>query len=245
VRLKKLVRSRLGAIGAAALTGVLALFLSATPAWACTVQVSGATTCIQPNAANRVVDWTIHNVESAANRPMTIVSATATISGTSYPVTGFAANVPPLGTTTAVTNVPTGVSGAAVGEGSQITLTVRATWPDNNKNHASATVTLMGTCPPPPTPPTSPNSGQNHGTTPPTEAGSSPVTAATAPLPPGSGVEAIESGPTTTAAPSSAELPFTGNATAIYALFGIALFVGGLMLVKSSRSELIDSVDER
>jgi hypothetical protein len=245
--IKRYVRSRTGAVSAAALTALLAVFLSATPAFACTVQVSGATSCRQPNQFDAVVNWTIHNVEAAANRPMTIVSATATINGTSYPVTGFTTNLPPLGTTQATTTVPSSVAGAVASSAApQIKLLVKATWPDNNKNQASAFVTLMGVCPPPPTttPPTSPNSGQNHGTTP-TTASSPTQTGATVPLPPGSGVAAIEAGPTSTTSPSSAQLPFTGNATTIYALFGIALFVGGILLVRSSKTDELEGADER
>ena len=221
----------------------------ATPAWACTAQVSGVTSCLRPGQSARVVDWTIHNNESAANRPMTIVSVTATIGGTSYPVTGFTPNLPPLGTTHATTSIPAGASGSAVGEGSQITLTVHATWPGPNRNQASATVTLMGVCPTgastPTPPPSSPNSGQNKGTTPPTEAGP-PVSAVTTPsLPPGSGVAAIEAGPTSTAGPSGSELPFTGNSTMIYALLGIAVFVAGILLLKSTKPDAIEGIDER
>jgi hypothetical protein len=244
--IKRYVRSRTSAFGAAALTAVLAVFLSATPAWACTVTVSGVTTCRQPNQFDAVVNWTIHNVETASDRPMTIVSAKATINGTPYPVTGFTTNLAPLGTTHATTIVPGSVAGSVVASAAaQISLTVKATWPDNNKNQATASVTLMGVCPPPPTPPppTSPNSGQNHGTVPTT-----PATTADTPssLPPGSGVAAIEAGPTTTTTPSGAELPFTGNATMIYALFGIALFLGGILLVKSAKEpDALDGVDER
>jgi hypothetical protein len=237
------VRSRTAALGAAAVTAVVAVLLSATPAWACTLAVSGVTSCVLPNQSDHVVNWTIHNDESAANRPMTIVSATATIGGTTYPVTGFTTDLPPLGTTHATTAVPGSVPPTAAGDvAAQITLTVRATWPGSNRNHASAVVTLMGTCPPSSsTPPsTSPNSSQNHGTTPTTHAGSS-----TPSLPPGSGVESIQGGPTTTAPPSGAELPFTGNATTIYALFGIALFIGGILLVKSSKPDVLDGADEQ
>jgi LPXTG-motif cell wall-anchored protein len=233
------VRSRAAAFGGAAVTAVVAVLLSATPAWACTLAVSGVTSCRQSNESVAVVNWTIHNNQAEANRPMTIVSANATVNGTSYPVTGFATTLPPLGTTTATTDVPGSVADAATGSAApQITLTIKATWPDNNKNHASATVTLMGVCPPPATTPTtSPNSSQNHGTTPTTTAG-------TPSLPPGSGVESLQGGPTTTA-PGGAQLPFTGNSTTIYALFGIALFVGGILLVRSSKHDGLEGVDER
>jgi LPXTG-motif cell wall-anchored protein len=41
------------------------------------------------------------------------------------------------------------------------------------------------------------------------------------------------------------DVPFTGDATSIYALLGIALFVGGILLVRSSKHDGLEGVDER
>jgi hypothetical protein len=114
---------------------VVALLVGlSAPAFAHHAITSGSTYCANND---HVVTWSIGNSEN--NQSMTIDSATASVGSQSYAVTGYSSVVPNSGTTTATSVVPGPVTGT-------ITLTVKASWPDNAHYTATADVTLVGTC---------------------------------------------------------------------------------------------------
>ena len=71
---------------------------------------------------DHVVTWSIQAV-SVVHLPMTIDTATATINGVTYAVTGYSTPIDDGETTFATTTVPCGTTGT-------ITLHVHSTWPD-------------------------------------------------------------------------------------------------------------------
>ncbi len=135
---KKSVRRRF-AIGGAGLTiGAAILFVAAvTPAFAHTPLLSGRTVC---SNGSHVVTWSIGN---DFNLPMTITSATATLGGASYGVTGYHANVgasgSPSHSTPAKTVLPAGATGNVI-------LRVRVRWSDGFTKSGSTSVRLIGPC---------------------------------------------------------------------------------------------------
>jgi hypothetical protein len=119
----------------AAVTGVIAavVIALALPAYGHSAILSGQTVC---SDSEHVVNWTIGN---DFDLPMEIVSATAEVDDTSYPVQGYTSPVPNLGETSATTIVPGGVTGT-------ITLTVQVEWTDDNKDEESESVDLEEDC---------------------------------------------------------------------------------------------------
>jgi LPXTG-motif cell wall-anchored protein len=106
----------------------------AAPAYAHHTSVRGSVEC---SNGDHLVHWDIQNDES--DQPMTIVSATASVGGQSYPVVGYTSPVATLAYTSATTTVPNGVGGT-------ITLTVHATWPDEYSVTNTASVNLTPNC---------------------------------------------------------------------------------------------------
>jgi LPXTG-motif cell wall-anchored protein len=118
--------------------GVLVAFVVGltAPAYAHHANLSGETYCANND---HVIVWSIQN--SQTNLAMNIVSATATINGESYAVTGYTNPVPNTGsrTTEATTVVPGPVQGT-------ITLTISASWPNGATWSGTTSVPLVGTC---------------------------------------------------------------------------------------------------
>jgi LPXTG-motif cell wall-anchored protein len=201
---------------------VVAFLLAfARPAWAHTVAVTGTTTC---SDGNHVVSWTIHNNETAADRTLHIVSATATNAGTTYPVTGYDASIPPQGDSPASSTLPGGVTGT-------VTITVNVRWTDGFRNHATGSIELVSMCSPSTTttptstPSTTQPSTSTTGGPPVTTGGISP---STAPGSPSSGVAGIQAG--------SGSLPRTGSNSTDWTLVGLtAIAFGVLLLAVSSK----------
>jgi LPXTG-motif cell wall-anchored protein len=104
------------------------------PAYAHHANLSGQTYCANND---HVVTWSIGNSQS--NLPMQIDSATATINGDTYAVTGYTNPVPNSGTTNATSVVPGPVQGT-------LTLTVAVSWSNGATWQGSTTVPLEGTC---------------------------------------------------------------------------------------------------
>lgn len=109
-------------------------FFFAAPAGANSVKAVGATVCT--NGAH-VITWTVINGDK--NSPMTFVSATATLNGTTSPVTGFENPTPALGTTTGTTIIPGPQTGTVI-------LHVTAHWVTLTKP-TTAAVDLVAPCP--------------------------------------------------------------------------------------------------
>jgi LPXTG-motif cell wall-anchored protein len=231
-----LVRPRARSAGIVTIVVVAFVLALARPASAHTPTASGSTSC--PDA-NHLVSWTIHNSDRDFGT-MTIASATATIGGTTYAVTGYEADVPPLSTTHATTTVPGDVTGT-------IDLTLQVHWPDGFKNHASASVELQAPChettttTPSTTSPstTTPSSQPNSSTT-----GGPPVTGGTAPSSGGGGAGGeqaggqggVEGGVAGIEAGSGGTLPKTGASSTNWALVGFtAVAFGGALLAVSKR----------
>jgi LPXTG-motif cell wall-anchored protein len=128
-------RSRAGRFGLAAGVVVAVLVGLTAPAYAHHAIVSGSTYCANED---HVITWSIGNSEST--RAMTIVSASASLNGQSYAVTGYTNPVPNSGTTQATTVVPGSVSQGT------ITLTVNVSWPDRVTWTGTAQVPLQGPC---------------------------------------------------------------------------------------------------
>jgi hypothetical protein len=121
-------------MAAVAITFVVVLAL---PAAACHPVLSGQTTC---NENQQVVNWSIGNSESGSKLTMDILTVTAAIGATPVGVSGWAAVVPPSGTTHASSTF----SGSQTGT---VVLTVTATWPSNNVTKTKSTsVTLLTNC---------------------------------------------------------------------------------------------------
>ena len=133
-RLAGFGRSRKGRWALAAGVVVALLVGLSAPAYAHHANLSGQTYCANND---HVVTWSIGNSQS--NLPMTIDSATATINGDDYAVTGYTNPVPNSGTTNATSVVPGPVQGSLV-------LTVNVSWPNGVTWQGSATVALEGTC---------------------------------------------------------------------------------------------------
>jgi LPXTG-motif cell wall-anchored protein len=114
---------------------VVALMVGLTaPAYAHHANLSGQTYCANND---HVVTWSIGNSQS--NLAMHIDSATATINGKTYAVTGYTNPVPNSGTTNATSVVPGPVQGTLV-------LTVDVSWPNGATWHGTTSVPLQGTC---------------------------------------------------------------------------------------------------
>lgn len=120
-------------IAVLSLTAV-ALFVASAPAWAHHPVLSGETACPGPD---HVVTWTIGNSEPVL--PMTIVSATAVLSGTTYAVTGYTSPVPAGASTQGTTTIPGNLTGT-------VTLTVRGDWSDSVSVVRSVSVDLFTPC---------------------------------------------------------------------------------------------------
>jgi LPXTG-motif cell wall-anchored protein len=208
-----------------------ALVAMAAPAAAHTVAVEGVTSC--PDA-NHLVTWTLQDHYTTAGRTMTITSASATINGQTYAVTGYDATLPPGGTTQATTTVPGDVTGT-------ITLTLRATWSDGYKGKASGSVVLQEPCVETTTTTasttTTSTSQPSTSTTPTSSASttsSTPVTGGTTPTsaaPPSSGVLDTSAGVTSAAGAANGTLPHTGEDSQPWAFAGVGAFVLGLVLL--------------
>lgn len=106
------------------------------PAWAHFPVLSGETDC--PNG-DHVVTWTIANSETDPARPMTIVSADATVGTQHFSVTGYASPVAASDTTPATTVIPGSVTGTVV-------LTINASWPDGVTATRTTSVPLQQNC---------------------------------------------------------------------------------------------------
>lgn len=216
------VRTRSRAVAVVAVA-VGALVAMAAPAAAHTVAVEGVTSC--PDA-NHLVTWTLQDHYTTAGRTMTITSASATIDGQTYAVTGYDATLPPGGTTQATTTVPGDVTGT-------ITLTLRATWSDGYKGKASGSVVLQQPCVETTTTTasttTTSTSQPSTSTTssPPVTGGTTPTSAA----PPSSGVLDTSAGVTSAAGAANGTLPHTGEDSQPWAFAGIGAFVLGLVLL--------------
>jgi LPXTG-motif cell wall-anchored protein len=207
-----------------------ALVAMAAPAAAHTVAVEGVTSC--PDA-NHLVTWTLQDHYTTAGRTMTITSASATIGGQTYAVTGYDATLPPGGTTNATTVVPGDVTGT-------ITLTLHATWSDGYKGKASGSVVLQEPCvetttttastttsTTQPSTSTTPTSSASTTSSPPVTGGTAPTSAA----PPSSGVLDTQAGVTSGAAAGGGSLPRTGQDSQPWAFAGVGAFVLGLVLL--------------
>jgi LPXTG-motif cell wall-anchored protein len=220
------VRSRARSVAVVAIVATAFLLAWARPAWAHHVAVSGTTSCPDEN---HLVTWTIHNVETLPSRPMTIVSASAEVNGTTYAVTGYDTTVAPDGNTQATSTVPGDVEGT-------INITVRVTWPDNYNGTATGSVELTPPChetttttPSTTTPTTTATTAPSGSTSPPVTGGTAPSTAGPGPSTNGveGGVQAAEAGGGT--------LPRTGAANATnWALVGLTALLFGAALVAVS-----------
>lgn len=110
------------------------LWLTAAAAFAHHPVLSGATAC---PGEDHIVTWSIGNSEPA--QPMTIISASAVLNGTTYTVTGYTSPIPGGGSTSATTTVPGDLAGT-------ITLTVTGDWPDSFAATRTTTVDLVDPC---------------------------------------------------------------------------------------------------
>lgn len=135
-------RARVGSRGwvrRAAVVGVTSVGLVAflaLPAWAHFPVLSGETGC--PNG-DHVVTWTIANSETDPARPMTIVSADATVGTQHFAVTGYVSPVVASGSTPATSVIPGSVTGTVV-------LTINASWPDGVTATRTTSVVLDQDC---------------------------------------------------------------------------------------------------
>jgi uncharacterized membrane protein len=107
----------------------------AAPAYAHHSVLAGSTECFD---GDHLVNWSIQAV-SVVHLPMTIASATATIGGVAYPVTGYKPTIDDGETTHATTTVPGGTTGT-------ITLHVHSTWPDGVTYDDHTSVDLITDC---------------------------------------------------------------------------------------------------
>jgi len=222
-------RSRKGRWALAAGVVVALLVGLTAPAYAHHANLSGQTYCA---SNDHVITWSIGNSQS--NLAMTIDSATATINGQSYAVTGYTNPVPNSGTTNATSVVPGPVQGT-------ITLTVHASWPNGATWQGSTEVPLQGTCGCGCTsttsstttmPTTTTTEYETTTTTEPTTTsteslGSTTIVTTTTLGHQGSTTPTTAKSTTTMAPPVEGELPFTGSGTSIPVIFGLgALLLG-------------------
>ncbi len=141
-RVSERARVRMGSRGWArrgivvGVTSVGLVAFLALPAWAHFPVLSGETNC--PNG-DHVVSWTIANSETDPARPMTIVSADATLGGQHFAVTGYVSPVAASDTTPATTVIPGSVTGTVV-------LTINASWPDGVTATRTTSVALEPNC---------------------------------------------------------------------------------------------------
>lgn len=121
---------------AAVTLGAVAIIVvgTALPAWAHHPLLSGVTVC---SDGQHLITWTVRNSET--DHPMRVASATATLGSQTFAVTGYDADLPPSGATSAQTTVPGGLDGT-------VTLTVHGVWPDFAGN-GSTSVVLVSHCP--------------------------------------------------------------------------------------------------
>jgi hypothetical protein len=239
----QLARPRPRSIAAiAAITiAVVALVLAfARPAWAHTPTASGTTSCPDEN---HHVAWTITNPDAQFGN-MNILTATATVGGNSYAVTGYDASVAPLATTHATTIVPGDVTGT-------ITLALHVRWDDGFVADTSATVDLQPPCHETTTsapttsttattaPTSSTGSGGSGTTSPPVTGGGSPGTGSGSAGGVQSGSQPTGSGGVAAAEAGSGTLPRTGAPSTNWALVGFAsLLFGALLLAASSKGRM-------
>lgn len=206
----------------AMVTGIVAAVVMgfALPAWAHLTIASGTTICSNDD---HVVTWTIGN--RATDLPMTVASATATIGGQSYPVTGYTSPIPSHSDTTATSTVPGDVTGT-------ITLTVHGTWPDGHKGTARTSVDLIENCVPQSTTTVTVEGTTTIFTT--TSAGGSATTTPITGL--GSTVPTVAG---QTVAPGSTALPRTGSSSGYAVFFGLSCIAGGALLAIRRRRNWI------
>jgi hypothetical protein len=126
------IRVLISRVGIALAVGASALVALAVPASAHHPVLTAGEGC---NPPWHLAVWTIGNSESAASQTMTIVSAVATMNGTTYNVVGYSPTVAPSGTTTGYTGLPNTTG--------TMTLTVTASWPKPAAQNQVRTVTLV------------------------------------------------------------------------------------------------------
>lgn len=182
--------------------------------------LSGSTSCA---AGAQLVTWEIGNEQP--RKPMTIVSATATLNDASWPVDGYTNPVAPSGTTEAHTTLSGTLSGP-------LALDVAGSWPDGHHWSGSASVALLGDCESTTT--TSPVSTSTTSPTP-----TSPTTASTpsSVLPRSTDVVTTmaPSSPTTSPAPN---LAATGGPVADAVVVGLSVTALGscvLLILRNRR----------
>jgi LPXTG-motif cell wall-anchored protein len=105
----------------------------AAPASAHHPDLKGWTSC---SNGDHVVLWQIGNNYETA---MTIATATTTLGGQSYGISGYTSPVPANDTTSATTIVPGGITGT-------ITLSVHTTWTDGHEFDATTSVDIESNC---------------------------------------------------------------------------------------------------
>jgi len=240
----QLARPRPRSIAAIAVItiAVVALVLAfARPAWAHTPTASGTTSCPDEN---HHVAWTITNPDAQFGN-MNILTATATVGGNTYAVTGYDASVPPLGSTHANTIVPGDVTGT-------ITLALHVRWDDGFVADTTATVDLQPPChetttsapttsttetTAPTSSTTSSGSGGSGTTSPPVTGGGSPGSGSAGGVQ--SGAQPTGSGAVAAAETGSGTLPRTGAPSTNWALVGFAsVLFGALLLAASSKGRM-------
>jgi hypothetical protein len=206
------------------------VFLTAAPAAAHTLSVTGTTTC---GSTDHVVTWTIHNNETLPTRTLHLVTVTAEIGGMSYTVSGYSTDIAPGGSTTASTTVPGSVTGTIV-------ITVDGKWADGFKNTATGSVDLLDPC----VVTTTSTSTTTTSTTGVSTSTTTAIATTTTAGGPGvsvegttttvGGVSDISAGPTTTAG-GTASLPFTGSNDGTGAVVGVTALGLGLVLLAGAK----------
>ncbi len=133
-RLPRRGRARLRVVGIVAVMALVTVAVFMGVAYAHHPVLSGETTCTN---GDHEITWTIGNSEG--DKVMTITSASASLGGDTFAVTGYSPTVDPSESTLATSIVP----GTATGD---VTLTVSASWTNGQTATRYTEVTLDSTC---------------------------------------------------------------------------------------------------
>jgi LPXTG-motif cell wall-anchored protein len=233
----KTARTRARGAGIVAIVAAACVLVFAAPASAHNFTVHGVTDC--PHGEH-IITWTIGNPDHFG--PLTIVSATAEIGGTTYAVTGYTSPIPEGGSTNATTTTP----GSETGE---IHITVNGRFADGFTFTARGHVDLQPPCEETTTttasttttsttttsttaPPTTVTSG------PPVTGGTTPATGGTSPSsavsPTQASLPAGQQGAVAAEEAGSGTLPRTGADATNWTLVGLATLGFGLALLALS-----------
>jgi len=229
--LQGFTRARRGRIALAAGAALALVVVGASPAAAHKVGLGGGTVC---HEGDHLILWGIGNSQPA--QAMTITSATATLGGDGYGVSGYTNPVPGGSFTYAGTIIPGALTGT-------VTLTVSVMWDATFSDTRTHSVTLTAPCPTPTSttttttttsttttaPTTSTTAPDTASTTVPTSTTATTVTAAGTTVPVGATsttLAATSQGASTPTSAAGETLPRTGG-SGTAAWFGLAVLAAG------------------